>query len=812
MINFDEELNPSQAAAVKYVDGPQMVIAGAGSGKTRVLTYRIAHLLELGVEPWSILALTFTNKAAGEMKERIALKVGEQRARYLWMGTFHSIFSRILRAEAGLLGFTSDFTIYDQTDSLSLIKHIIKEMQLDDKVYKASVIQNRISNAKNRLMQPDDYMSNGDILKNDRYRNIGMCGQIYQKYVNRCRQSNAMDFDDLLLYTFQLFQQNEDVRLRYAERFSYVMVDEYQDTNYAQHCIVWQLTRDRRQVCVVGDDAQSIYSFRGANIDNMLKFTNLYPEAKVFKLEQNYRSTKTIVGAANSLIDKNSNQIRKTVFSENDKGDPIKVCQVQSDIAEAAMVAENIVRLHSYEDVDYGDMAVLYRTNGQSRVLEEQFHTQGIPYKIYGSLSFYLRKEIKDVIAYFRLVVNHNDEEAFKRVINTPKRGIGDTTVERIAAAADDAGASLWDVVSNPDRYQLNVNSGTAARLSQFVSLIDGITDSLKSENAYSVAGRILADSGLQAELNADRSQEGRERSANVQELMNGIDTFCRQHMEIDDDNCGLIDYLSEVSLMTSQDNEGEDDVHKVTLMTVHAAKGLEFDSVFVVGMEENLFPNQMCMENERQLEEERRLFYVAITRAKRNCMLLFSKCRFIRGSLEMSEPSRFLKDIDSEYLEMHLLGDSYRSRYSYRRNSDGYDDSDEPYSARYESTRSFSSRTDAYNGSGRRFSERVSSSSERRFESRNTGGAAAPAATYTPAGPRNLKPVSSLIGQGASSDSSGVAPVAVGDVIEHERFGRGDVISVEGSGDGCKARIRFRDSGEKVLLLKFARFTVVGR
>lgn len=810
MIDIGKDLNASQADAVTYTDGPEMVIAGAGSGKTRVLTYRIAYLLEQGADPWSVLALTFTNKAAGEMKERIAAQVGENRARYLWMGTFHSIFSRILRAEAGRIGYSQNFTIYDQADSLSLIKKIIKEMQLDEKVYKANVIQNRISNAKNRLMTAGDYVGNADIIKSDRYKNIGACGQIYEKYSARCRQSDAMDFDDLLLNTFLLFQQNEDVRAKYADRFKYVLVDEYQDTNYAQHCIVWQLTRDNRQVCVVGDDAQSIYSFRGANIDNMLKFTQLYPGTKVVKLEQNYRSTQTIVGAANSLIDKNRNQIRKSVFSENEKGQPIPVYQVQSDIAEANSVAEKIVQLHSYNDVDYGDMAVLYRTNGQSRVFEEAFRSQSIPYKIYGSLSFYLRKEIKDVISYFRLIVNHNDEEALRRAINTPKRGIGETTVDRMSVVAVGRNVSLWTVLSNPVEYGLDFNNGTLGRLSQFVGMIENFSEMAKTGNAYAVASKIIDESGISRDFATDRTPEGRERSDNVQELMNGIDSFCRGRMEVDDSAVQLTDYLSEVSLMTNQDNEGEDDVHKVTLMTVHAAKGLEFDTVFVVGMEENLFPNQMCMENERQLEEERRLFYVAITRAKQNCMLFFSKCRFFRGSLEMSEPSRFIRDIDPSFLEMHLIGDSNRPRFAARNTAQTgfYDSMEQPFT------------------SGRRFQPRTPATSDRHFETRSSSRLFESEHESAPHGnvpskrdlrPRNLQRISTLLSSEpdsshASAPSSSSAPLSVGNIIEHERFGVGEVLSVEGSGEGCKARIKFKNVGEKTLLLKFARFTIINR
>lgn len=808
MLDIENELNSSQAAAVTYTDGPQMVIAGAGSGKTRVLTYRIAYLLEMGVEPWSILALTFTNKAAGEMKERIALMVGESRSRYLWMGTFHSIFSRILHAEAEAIGFTSNFTVYDQADSLSLIRSIIKEMQLDDKVYKPNVIQNRISNAKNRLYTPADYMQNGDILKNDQYKNVGLCGQIYQKYWNRCHQADAMDFDDLLLYTYLLFKQNDSILERYAERFKYVLVDEYQDTNYAQHCIVWLLTRVNQQVCVVGDDAQSIYSFRGANIDNMLKFTKLYPDAKVFKLEQNYRSTQTIVEAANSLINKNRNQIRKSVFSENEKGSLIKVIQVQSDIAEANAVADNIHHLYISEGVEYGDIAVLYRTNAQSRVFEEVLRTQGIPYKIYGSLSFYQRKEVKDVIAYLRLTVNHNDEEALKRIINTPARGIGATTMGRIAEAATANNVSFWGVITHLDGYGLGFNSGTSGRLTQFAGLIESFAQMAGSANAYDVTKFIIDGSGLLRELATDHTPEGKERLGNVQELLNGVDSFCRGRMEEGDEHISLTDFLNEVSLLTDQDNDKEGDDRKITLMTVHAAKGLEFDTVFVVGMEDNLFPSQMCVDDERQLEEERRLFYVAVTRAKKHCMLLFSKCRFRYGNIEMSEPSRFLKDIDPRYLEMHLLGAAVRPRQTTR--DIDFDDvfGNDDSMGEFSPNRTFKSRPAM--SQERHFEARPTRTFETKTLSVHTDSDTKPRFESRP---RNLQRVSTLVSSSNATVNGGSdIPLAVGDMIDHERFGQGEVLSVEGSGDGRKARIRFRNAGEKTLLLKFARFTVISR
>ena len=793
-IDIGKELNRNQADAVLYTEGPQMVIAGAGSGKTRVLTYRIAHLLDIGVEPWSILALTFTNKAAREMKERIAQLVGAERAKYLWMGTFHSIFSRILHTEAQSIGFSSNFTVYDQSDSLSLIRSIIKEMQLDDKVYKPNVVLNRISNAKNRLVTPLEYQRNGDILKNDQFKHIGMCGQIYQNYWNRCHNADAMDFDDLLLYTYMLFRDNEAVLEKYAEKFSYVLVDEYQDTNFAQHSIVWQLTRSSRRICVVGDDAQSIYSFRGANIDNMLKFTKLYPEARIFKLEQNYRSTQTIVGAANSIIEKNRNQIRKNVFSENEKGSPIKLIQVQSDIAEANSVAENITSMHSLYGVEYGDIAILYRTNAQSRVFEETFRSNGIPYKIYGSLSFYQRKEIKDIIGYLRLVVNHNDEEAFKRVINTPARGIGQTTVGKIFDAALAADTGIWNVVSDPERYNLHFNSGFTEKISKFVKLINGLSEMSLSQDAYSVVLKVYDESGLKRDFMSDNTPEGQERLGNVQELLNGVDTFCRSRMELGADNVLLNDFLNEVSLMTDQDNEKEGDGMKVTLMTVHAAKGLEFDCVFIVGMEENLFPSQMCTDDPRQLEEERRLFYVALTRARKYCFLSFSRSRFIRGSLELSEPSRFLKEIDESYLDVHLMRSAVRAFPA----SESGGQSFSPFRQRMQ--------TEYPADMGERHFERRTYSASTGFQPRTQ---AQPAEIHKE---RNLRRVSDIISGGSGNAGCGPAvPLNVGNIIDHERFGRGEVLSIEGSGDGKKARIRFENAGEKTLLLKFARFTVSG-
>lgn len=807
MIDYEKELNEGQRAAVLHAGGPAMVIAGAGSGKTRVLTYRIAHLLETGVEPWSILALTFTNKAAGEMKDRIAKQVGYSRARHLWMGTFHSIFSRILHAEAQRIGFTSNFTVYDQADSQSLIRSIIKEMQLDEKTYKPSAVQNRISNAKNRLVTPDAYLQNADIFKNDQAKRMPSVGQIYKKYWSRCHQADAMDFDDLLLYTFLLFQENADVLAKYSSNFSHVLVDEYQDTNYAQHCIVWQLTREHRQVCVVGDDAQSIYSFRGANIDNMLKFTKLYPEAVVYKLEQNYRSTKNIVGAANSLIEKNRQQIRKNVFSENEQGGLIKVLRAHSDIEESEMVTGNVLRLIG-QGVDCGDMAVLYRTNAQSRVLEEAMRRHTIPYKVYGSLSFYQRKEIKDVIAYLRLTANHNDEEAFKRIINTPARGIGQTTVSRIQQAAADSEVSLWHVLTNMESYNLGFNQGCMNRLRQFAAMIEDFSKLSVEADALQVARTVVENSGLMTDLKSDHTPEGKERLDNVMELMNGVETFVRGGEEEGSEHLQLTDYLNEVVLLTDQDNDKDGDERKLTLMTVHAAKGLEFDTVFVTGLEENLFPSQMSMENDRQIEEERRLFYVAITRAEKHCFLLYSTSRRMYGQTEFSEPSRFLKEIDTKYLDMTdaRQAQPFKSRFgSFGSPADL--DPDDFFQDEFTSS----------------FQRRQPQQPSRQFQSRPSFGSGssgfAPKEKPAPMPSQSRQPVESSqprrlvkVTDAMLAQPTGrpTVSVSVGNIIEHERFGVGEVLAVEGSGDSCKARIRFKNVGEKTLLLKFARFTVI--
>ena len=776
MIDYQSELNPSQCDAVLYTEGDSMVIAGAGSGKTRVLTYKIAHLLEEGVEPWSILALTFTNKAAGEMKQRIAARVGENRARYLWMGTFHSIFSRILRSESDKIGYSSNFTIYDQTDSQNLIKSIVREMQLDDKTYKPSVVQNRISNAKNRLITASAYVQNADIYKSDQFKKIPMTGKIYERYEQRCRQSDAMDFDDLLLNTFLLFREHPEVQERYGTSFKYILVDEYQDTNYAQHCIVWQLTRFGAKVCVVGDDAQSIYSFRGANLDNMLKFSKLYPDSKLFKLEQNYRSTQTIVEAAGSLICKNHAQIPKRVFSENEQGDKIKVLCAHSDLEESEMVVNRLLDLHTFKDVPWSQMAILYRTNAQSRPLEEALRKRGLPYKIYGGLSFYQRKEIKDVIAYFRMSVNPNDEEAFKRIINYPARGIGQTTVGKILSAAMENGVSLWTVLCNQSEYNLEVNSGTASRLSAFKTMLESFMADASTLDAQQLSERIVNETGIMRELQADTTVEGIGRKENVEELLANIAQFCLDRKEEGNDKCLMTDYLSEVSLMTDQDNETEEDLEKVTLMTVHAAKGLEFDAVFIVGLEENLFPSDMCGDGEREIEEERRLMYVAMTRARKYLTLLFATTRFRYGSVEFCSPSRFLKDIDSRYLS--APGGNF-------------------------GTVPFGSGANPHISKPRL--EPNGTVPGTRF-GRKAGFEAKPVRKPWEQG-KFQKVTESMLKDTAPSQSSGLK---VGNVIEHERFGIGSVIEIEGSGDNTKARIKFLNVGEKTLLLKFARYKVL--
>lgn len=785
MPDYIEELNESQRAAVLYGDGPSLVIAGAGSGKTRVLTYKIAYLLENGYNPWNILALTFTNKAAREMKERIARQVGEQRARYLWMGTFHSVFSRILRAEASHIGFTSQFTIYDSADSKSLLRSIIKEMGLDEKTYKPGSVQARISNAKNHLVSPSGYAANKEAYEADAAAKMPAIRDIYSRYWERCRQAGAMDFDDLLVYTYILFRDFPEVLARYREQFRYVLVDEYQDTNYAQHSIVLQLTKENQRVCVVGDDAQSIYSFRGADIDNILYFTKIYPDTKVFKLEQNYRSTQTIVRAANSLIEKNERQIPKEVFSEKERGEAIGVFQAYSDVEEGDIVTNKIAQLRREHDYGYSDFAILYRTNAQSRVFEEALRKRSMPYKIYGGLSFYQRKEIKDIIAYFRLVVNPNDEEAFKRIINYPARGIGDTTVGKIIKAATDNNVSLWTVLCDPITYGLTINKNTHTKLQGFRELIEQFMTEVAEKNAYEIGTAIIRQSGIINDVCQDNSPENLSRKENIEELVNGMNDFCAMRQEEGNTNVSLIDFLSEVSLLTDQDSDKEGDGEKVTLMTVHSAKGLEFRNVFVVGLEENLFPSGMAGDSPRAMEEERRLFYVAITRAEEHCFLSFAKTRFRYGKMEFGSPSRFLRDIDTRFLQLPqeaALGRSVdEGAGRFRR------EMEEGYSRR---------------PSAERFSARPSADRPQRERPKEQ--------IIAPTVPRNLKRVSGTTVSPSAAPGAGITGVQPGQIIEHERFGIGQVIRVEGSGDNAKATIHFRNAGDKQLLLRFARFKVI--
>ena len=783
MPDYIEELNEGQRNAVLYNDGPSLVIAGAGSGKTRVLTYKIAYLLENGYQPWNILALTFTNKAAREMKERIARQVGPERARHLWMGTFHSMFLRILHVEAGHIGFTSQFTIYDTADSKSLIRSIIKEMGLDEKVYKPGMVQARISNAKNHLVSPAGYANNKEAYEGDRAAKVPALRDIYQRYWERCRQADAMDFDDLLFYTFLLFRDHPEVLARYQEQFRYILVDEYQDTNFAQHSIVLQLAKNHQHVCVVGDDAQSIYSFRGADIDNILYFTKVYPDTKVFKLEQNYRSTQTIVRAANSLIEKNQWQIRKEVFSEKEKGEAIGVYQAYSDVEEGDIVVNKIAELRREKRYAYSDFAILYRTNAQSRIFEEAMRKRSMPYRIYGGLSFYQRKEIKDVIAYFRLIVNPNDEEAFKRIINYPARGIGDTTVGKIIAAATGHNVSLWTVLCEPLAYGLNFNKGTVGKLQAFRELISAFITDAAEKNAYEIGADIIRQSGIINDVCQDNSPENLSRKENIEELVNGMSDFCAQRQEEGNPNVLLGDFLSEISLLTDQDSDKDGDDEKITLMTVHSAKGLEFKNVFVVGMEENLFPSGMVGDSPRALEEERRLFYVAITRAEEHCFLSYAKTRFRYGKMEFGSPSRFLKDIDIRFLRLPQDAGMFRRV------------EEEAAAFRRENARGFApDREDApYGGK-----ERVSVRPKQQI--------------IAPTVPRNLKRVAPSANTASTSPSAGGSAnrVQQGQLIEHERFGLGEVLKVEGEGDNAKAPIRFKNAGDKQLLLRFARFKVL--
>lgn len=802
MINYEEELNGAQLDAVRYLDGPSLVIAGAGSGKTRVLTYKIAYLLENGFEPWSILALTFTNKAAGEMKERIAARVGERAASMLWMGTFHSVFSKILRREALHIGYDPQFTIYDQSDSRSLVKSIIKEMQLDDKLYKPNAVAERISAAKSRLISPSDYENDQGLRHDDVRARIPSVYEIYKRYAERCRLANAMDFDDLLVNTYRLFRDYPEVLDRYIDRFRYVLVDEYQDTNYVQGCIVWQLTQSRRAICVVGDDAQSIYSFRGANIGNILGFTERYEGARIFKLEQNYRSTKMIVNAANSLISRNSEQIKKTVFSDRGEGEPLSLYQAYSDFEEGEIVANKIADLRRREGLQFSDFAVLYRTNAQSRVFEEAFRKRSFPYKIYGGLSFYQRKEIKDIIAYFRLICNNDDEEAFKRIINFPARGIGDKTLQKIKDAAVERGISFWRVVADPFQVALDVTKGTLAKLMAFATMIDRFSVYATEKNAIEAARLVLQESGMLQEFNNDNSVEGKTRQENVQELMSGIADFVDVRREEGNANDKIADFLSEVSLMSDLDAKDEDDGNHVTLMTIHSAKGLEFRTVFVVGLEEDLFPNQCAQSSLREMEEERRLFYVAITRAKDHCILSFAKSRYKYGQFNFCDPSRFIKEIDSRYVAMQG-GVHQRTQQQGRSEmfgrTNGFADRQRQFQAGQPSWERSTVQHAAFTSAQRNSAEQAVQPSKRVIS-----------ASALMSKPANLRRVSD-VERDFYAPKRNPAALSVGMVVQHDRFGVGEVASTEGVGENAKATIKFQNAGVKTLLLKFAKLKIIG-
>ena len=765
MLSILDELNDAQREVVLYNEGPSMVVAGAGSGKTRVLTYKITYLLSRGYEPHRILALTFTNKAAREMKERIAALTNERTVRQLWAGTFHSIFYRILREEAEYVDYNPDFTIYDATDSRNLIRSILREMQLDEKTYRPGLVQSRISNAKNALVTAEAYGRNREQVEYDARAHVPLIREIYARYQNRCRQAEAMDFDELLLQTNILFRDHPEVLDRYQRHFRFVLVDEYQDTNLAQHAIVNRLCEKHRHICVVGDDAQSIYSFRGANIDNMLRFKDTYPEYRLFKLERNYRSTRNIVEAANSLIDKNKGKIPKNIYSENEAGSKIRILSAYNDTEEAYQIATQIMTLQSKEHAPLSEFAVLYRTNAQSRVLEEALRKKGIAYRVYGGQSFYQRKEVKDIIAYFRVVVNPDDEEALKRIINYPARGIGETTVTKLMRTATEHGASLWAVVSDPAAYALPANQGTLRKLGAFHDLIQELRSAVSECPANEMAELIIKRSGIAAELNQDRSAEGISRQENMQEVPKAVREKENKAHEEGADEYLLSDFLREVSLQTDQDEKQDESTERVTLMTVHAAKGLEFDNVIIAGMEENLFPSQMAMNSPRAIEEERRLFYVALTRARRHCIITYAKTRFRNGSNHSCTPSRFIDDIDPGYLispdDPALMARPAAP-------------------SRFAATRPLVTTATSPN----RFGDTARSNRLKRLPADDLGAHAAPV--------------------GAIGD------LHVGATVHHELFGTGTVALLEGPDGNAKVTIDFDHSGRRSLLLKYARLTVV--
>lgn len=828
------DLNEAQRAAVEYIDGPSLVIAGAGSGKTRVLTYKIAYLLSQGMKPWSIMALTFTNKAAREMKERIGKLVGNDLAQHLYMGTFHSIFSRILRAEAEHIGFNNNFTIYDESDSRSLIKAIVKEMRLDDKKYKPAAVHAKISMAKNNLMSAAAYDSDAAIFEQNKRAQMPEVGKIFVTYVQRCKQANAMDFDDLLTLTYQLFREHEDIRHKYAARFDYVLVDEYQDTNHVQMSIVMQLCQEKQRVCAVGDDSQSIYSFRGANIDNILNYQRQFQGTRLFKLEQNYRSTQTIVEAANSLIKHNRNQIPKDVFSENAKGEKIQYKPAYSDKEEAAIVAKDVKRIRREDGCQYSDFAILYRTNAQSRSFEEEFRKQGIPYRIYGGLSFYQRKEIKDIIAYFRLVANPDDEEAIKRIINYPARGIGATTVLKIADCAHQNQVSFWEVIGAPERYELAVTKGTMNKLETFRLLISSFIERAQTTDVYELGDAIIKESGISQDIMSGKDADDLARQENLEEFLSGMSAFVEERREEGRfDELFLQDYLQDVALLTDADSDGDKDEPRVSLMTVHAAKGLEFPTVFVVGLEENIFPSPLSAASLRELEEERRLLYVAITRAEKHCILTNAKNRWRYGKMEFDNPSRFIDEIDGKLIDSldeaggSLFGsraDSMSDQPEWaraQRSRRPWEDAEQPrYSSRYQNSKPvasqfvadpkpslFDDEPETSHTSGR------SSLSEGNFKSvRALNAAKRYMETHSshPASRSTGSSAASVSSSAASSAGSSSCGLQEGMKIEHQRFGRGTVLKIEGTGENTKATVEFVHSGTKQLLLKYAKFTVV--
>lgn len=799
-----EGLNESQRVAVEYIDGASLVIAGAGSGKTRVLTYKIAYLLHNGYKPWEIMALTFTNKAAKEMKERIIQLTGDD-ARALHMGTFHSVFSHILRVEAQSIGYDSNFTIYDESDSRSLCKMLTKQLGLDEKIYKPAEVHKRISNAKNRLISPQEYAAKPNILAADREAKMPELFTIYDQYVKSCRKANAMDFDDLLVYTHKLLSENEEIRTKYAKKFRFVLVDEYQDTNYAQQQIVWLLTKEDQHICVVGDDAQSIYAFRGANIDNILDFQQLYQSSKLFKLERNYRSTQRIVQAANSLIRHNDRQIPKDVYSRNDEGEKIELRMLTSDKEEAAFVCKEIMNGARHGMKNWSDYAILYRTNSQSRTFEERMLKDNIPYRIYGGLSFYQRKEIKDVVAYFRLIVNPHDDEAFRRIINYPTRGIGDTTLNKLTAAAQAYTESIWTVSLNPGGYGVSITKGTEAKIHKFTDEMKAFAERLVTDDAFTLGEDIIKSTGISADIYSGTNPDDASRQENLEEFLSSMQDFVEANRE-EGLPMGLPDFLQDVSLLSDKESEGDSSANKVTLMTIHSAKGLEFPNVFVVGMEENIFPSPMSTDSIRKLEEERRLLYVAITRAEKHCTLTCAKSRYRYGRMEFDAPSRFLKDIDPKLMTVYANESSSNDSFGGSR-FQGYGSGNTSYGGGYQN------RSNRYQNSNPVASQFMADPKPRiTAPKRNEE----PVNPYSPAfqreiirsgGMGSLKRVQRAMGASAapSSNSGAGSSLEIGARVEHNRFGVGTVLSIEGSGDNRKATVKFDNTGTKQLLLKFA-------